>query len=55
MQSADVYFDHITAAIANLSALIKKLTDMLKNFVASWKKVPAAANGTETVSDPYGA
>ena len=45
-------FDNIVDAIAAISALIKKFTDMLKNFVDSWKKVPAAANGME-VEDPY--
>jgi hypothetical protein len=46
-------FDNIVDAIAAISALIKKFTDMLKNFVASWKKVPAAVNGDQTVVDPY--
>ncbi len=40
-------FDNIVEAIGNISALIKKFADMLKAFVASWKKVPAAANGTD--------
>ena len=46
-------FDNIVDAIAALSALIKKFADMLKNFVESWKKVPAAANGDQKVEDPY--
>jgi hypothetical protein len=48
-------FDNITAAIAAISALIKKFTDMLKNFVDSWKKVPAASKEDfdDTVVDPY--
>ena len=47
MKSDSVYFDTIVNAISELSALIKKFADMLKAFVASWKKVPAAANGTD--------
>ena len=53
MKSSDVHFDNIKAAIAELSALIKKFADMLKAFVDSWNKVPAAANGDQTVEDPY--
>ena len=52
MKSADVHFDAIRDAITELSALIKKFAEMLKNFVASWKKVPAAANGDQTVEEP---
>lgn len=44
-------FDNIVDAIAALSALIKKFADMLKNFVDSWKKVPAAARDKMTVTD----
>ena len=40
-----VNFQNIQDALAGLSELIKKFTEMLKNFVASWKKVPTAANG----------
>jgi len=40
-------FDNIVEAIGNISALIKKFADMLKAFVASWKKVPVAANGED--------
>jgi hypothetical protein len=47
MNSSDVHFDAIKDAITQFSALIKKFTEMLKNFIASWKKVPAAANGTD--------
>jgi hypothetical protein len=36
-------FDGIIAAIGGFSALIKKFADMLKEFVASWRKVPAAS------------
>ena len=42
-------------AIANLSKLIKDFAKMLSNFVASWKKVPAAATEPASVEDPYGA
>ena len=45
--SSKVNFDNIRDAITEFSALIKKFAEMLKNFVASWKKVPAAANGTD--------
>ena len=41
-------FDNIVDAIGAISDLIKKFADMLKAFVASWKKVPAAANKTST-------
>lgn len=41
-------FDNIVLAIGKISELIKKFADMLKAFVASWKKVPAAANKTST-------
>ena len=51
MKSTDVNFKNIVAAIEEFSALIKKFTDMLKEFVASWTKVPAAANGDVTVPD----
>jgi len=47
MNSSDVHFDAIKDAITQFSELIKKFTEMLKNFIASWKKVPAAANGTD--------
>ena len=47
MKSTDVNFDNIRAAITEFSELIKKFAEMLKNFVASWKKVPAAANGDD--------
>ena len=47
MKSSDVSFDNIKLAITEFSELIKKFTQMLKNFIASWKKVPAAANGTD--------
>ena len=53
MKSTDVNFVNILAAISEFSALIKKFADMLKEFVASWTKVPAAANGDQEVSDPY--
>ena len=46
-------FDNIVDAIAALSALIKKFADMLKNFVDSWKKVPAAERDPMDVEDPY--
>jgi len=39
-------------AIGNLSALIKQFADILKALVASFKKVPAAANGDSTVEEP---
>ena len=52
MNSADVHFDAIKDAIAKLSKLIEDFTAMLKAFVASWKKVPAAANGDQTVEQP---
>jgi hypothetical protein len=47
MFSENVHFDTIREAITEFSALIKKFTEMLKNFVASWRKVPSAANGDE--------
>jgi len=47
MKSTDVHFGAITEAIAELSKLIKTLVAMLRNFVDSWKKVPAAANGDQ--------
>ena len=40
-------FDNIREAITGFSELIKKFAEMLKNFVASWKKVPSAANPTD--------
>ena len=52
MKSTDVHFDAIKNAIAGLSKLIEDFTAMLKAFVASWKKVPAAANGDQTVEEP---
>jgi uncharacterized protein YukE len=51
MNSADVHFDAIRDAITKFSALIKDFAQMLKNFVASWKKVPSAANGDVDVPD----
>lgn len=53
MKSDSVYFDTIVNAISEFSALIKKFADMLKAFVESWKKVPAAANGDMEVEEPY--
>lgn len=53
MKSTDVNFDNILGAISEFSAIIKKFADMLKAFIASWAKVPAAANGDQTVEDPY--
>ena len=44
-------FDNIVAAIGKISDLIKKFTQMLKNFVDSWKKVPAAANDSYTYTN----
>ena len=41
-------FGNLKDLITQISRLIKQFTEMLKNFVASWKKVPAAANGTPT-------
>ena len=49
MKSTDVNFKNIVAAIEEFSALIKKFTDMLKEFVASWTKVPKAAEGDAEV------
>ena len=51
MKSADVHFDAIRDAITEFSALIKKFAEMLRNFVDSWKKVPAAANGDVDVPE----
>lgn len=46
---ADAGWDTVLKeAIANISALIKKFAEMLSNFVASWKKVPAAATDNYT-------
>ncbi len=53
MKSTSINFDTIVNAMSELSALIKKFVDMLKAFVASWTKVPAAANGDQKVEDPY--
>lgn len=52
MKSSDVYFDHIKDAISEFSALIKKFVEMLKAFVDSWKKVPAAAADPTPVEEP---
>ncbi len=49
MNSTDIHFDAIKDAITRFSKLITDFAQMLKNFVASWKKVPAAANGDVTV------
>ena len=51
MDSSKVNFDNILAAISEFSAIIKKFAAMLREFVASWTKVPAAANGDVTVPD----
>lgn len=53
MKSSDVHFDAIKSAIAEFSELIKKFTEMLKHFIASWKKVPAAANGMDVEEPSY--
>ena len=53
MKSADVHFDAIRDAITEFSNLIKKFAEMLRNFIDSWKKVPAAANGDQVpVEEP---
>ena len=39
----DLDFGTIKEAIDRIAELIKEFTKMLKEFVASWKKVPAAA------------
>ena len=52
MKSSDVHFDAIKDAIAQLSALIKQFAAMLKAFVDSWKKVPAAAADPTPVEEP---
>ena len=41
----NVQFENVSEAIAAFSGLIKKFAEMLRNFIASWKKVPVAANG----------
>lgn len=52
-------FGNIKSMISAVSALIKEFTNILKAFVASWKKVPAAAatdnegNPIVDVEDPY--
>ena len=51
MNSSDVHFDAIKDAISEFSALIKKFAEMLRNFIDSWKKVPAAANGDMEVEE----
>jgi hypothetical protein len=53
MKSNDVHFDAIREAITEFSNLIKKFTEMLKHFIASWKKVPAAANGMDVEEPNY--
>ena len=52
MHSTDVHFETILEAISKFSALIKRFADMLKEFVASWTKVPAAAADPTPVEEP---
>ena len=54
MKSTDVNFENILKALEEFSAIIKKFADMLKAFVASWNKIPAAArDDADDVVDPY--
>ena len=52
MNSSDVKFDNIKLAISEFSGLIKKFVEMLKAFVDSWKKIPAAAADPTPVEEP---
>ena len=52
MNSGDIYFDEIKKAIDAFSTLIKNFAAMLKAFVDSWKKVPAAAADPTPVEEP---
>jgi len=45
-------FDNIKEAIAGLSKLIAAFTQMLKNFVASWKKTITAATSEQQPDIP---
>lgn len=40
-------FGQIKDSISSVSELIKKFVAILKNFIASWKKIPAAADKPE--------
>ena len=52
MKREDVHFDVIKDAISQFSELIKQFAAMLKAFVDSWKKVPAAAADPTPVEEP---
>jgi len=52
MKSSDFNFTNIKDAIAQFSELIKQYAAMLKAFVDSWKKVPAAAADPTPVEEP---
>lgn len=48
MNQSPINFQGVEQAIAEFTKLIEKFVDIIKAFIASWKKVPEAANGTVT-------